>query len=101
MTKQVALSNEAYEALSRVKREGESFSQLFLRLMREANLARRDPMAFIQNPPKMRLPMEEHLRMIKENRAVDTRDAWADERARQARNRNRQGKPTDPATAES
>jgi len=37
----ITVSEEAYQALRRLKREGESFSQLILRLVREAERRRR------------------------------------------------------------
>jgi predicted CopG family antitoxin len=100
MTKQVALSNEAYALLAAAKRDGESFSQLMVRLMREADLAKRDPMHFIRNPPKMRLSAEEHLRLVREMRDAP-RDPWETERQRQGKMRNRATDGDSKATAES
>lgn len=85
MTKQVALSNEAYAALRGEKQEAESFSDLVLRLMREANMGRRDPMRWLSRPHKSWLTMEEHLQMVEEGREADRRDPWDEDRERQAR----------------
>ncbi len=41
MARTITVSEEAYQALRRLKREGESFSQLILRLVREAERRRR------------------------------------------------------------
>lgn len=85
MTKQVAFSNDAYAALRKEKREGESFSDLVLRLMRDARIATKDPMRFVNHPHQFWVTREEHLKMIEEGREVDRqRDRWAEAAARKA-----------------
>lgn len=52
MARSVSLSDEAFAALRRDKQEGESDSDVVLRLHRDAHRKAKDPMAFFRNPPK-------------------------------------------------
>ena len=79
MTKQVALSNAAYAALKREKQETESFSDLVVRLMREARVTKKDPMRFVNFPHQRTMSPEEHLRFIEEMREADRVDPWWDD----------------------
>lgn len=100
MTKQVALSNDAYAALRKVKQEGESFSDLVMRLMREASVGK-DPMRWVNRPHRFWVTKEEHLRMIEEGREVDRQ---RDRRAEAAARRNKvppAGERGDETAAES
>lgn len=74
MTKQVALSDEAYAELRREKKPEESFSQAVLRLLRSARLARKDPMAFVGQPRRFTMTMQEHLDMVESDRDRDLAD---------------------------
>ena len=74
MTRQVALSDEAYAELTREKSPGESFSQAVLRLLRSARLARKDPMAFVHRPHGFVMTPDELLRAIEEDRDADRAD---------------------------
>lgn len=78
MTRQVALSEEAYARLRREKRQHESFSQAVIRLLETARRAKKDPKAFLDHDFKPLLSMEEHLRMVEEDRDRDRYDPWDD-----------------------
>lgn len=71
MTHQVALSQVAYAALRKERKSHESFSDVVLRLLEESHRARKDPASFLQRRTRRRIPVEEHLRLIEEER-----DAW-------------------------
>lgn len=52
MARSVSFSDPAFRALRGEKRAGESDSDVLLRLVREARTKRKDPMAFVRNPPE-------------------------------------------------
>lgn len=52
MARSISLSDEAFRTLRDEKREGESDSDVLLRLAREARRKRKDPMAFLDDPPE-------------------------------------------------
>ncbi len=70
VTHQVALANPTYARLRAARRAGESFSQAIERLLDGT----KDPMSFVRDPPKSRIPAEERLRLIKEERDADRVD---------------------------
>lgn len=76
MTKQVAFSNEAYAALKREKQAHESFSDLVVRLMREARIQKKDPMRFANFAHKRAWPVKDHLSLVEALRDHDRADAW-------------------------
>jgi len=73
MARSVSLSDEAFAVLRRDKQEGESDSDVVLRLHRTAHRKEKDPMAFFRNPPKADLTPEQHLEFIDKMRAADKR----------------------------
>lgn len=75
MARSVSLSDEAFAVLRRSKREGESDSDVVLRLAREASRKEKDPMAFIRNPPKADLTPEEFDEFREKMRAADIKKA--------------------------
>lgn len=77
MTNRVDLSDEAFEALDRERREGESDSEVLLRLIEEARSTRKDPWHFVRSRSSRErvLDPEEHLEMIERMDAVDREKA--------------------------
>lgn len=75
MTKQVALSEEAYARLRRAKRETESFSEVVLRLLDTSPDAREDPASFADLPHRFLMTMEEHLEEVRLGREEEE-DPW-------------------------
>lgn len=65
MTKQVALSEPAYLALRRAKRERESFSDVVLRLL----VDQKDPRGFTRRRHRFLLDAQQHLQEADEGRA--------------------------------
>lgn len=86
MTKPVTLSDSAFAALRKEKKEGESDSDVVLRLIKEAVGRRKDPWHFVRTAKyrKRIIPAEEHQRLIRQWRKDDNRDAWAEGRRRNA-----------------
>ena len=84
MTKPVTLSDGAFAALRREKKEGESDSDVVNRLVHEARAARKDPFRLVGAPLKRAMSVEEHLRMLEDAREADRYDPWeeADKRRR-------------------
>jgi predicted CopG family antitoxin len=82
MTKQVAFSDAAYAALRQEKEPTESFSDLALRLLREARIAKKDPMRFVNFPHQRLISAEEHLKEVESGREHDRPDPWQDEAGR-------------------
>jgi predicted CopG family antitoxin len=74
MTKQVALSEEAYRALRRRRRESESFSQAVLRLLETVKRHERDPRLFARRRHHFLVGAEAHLREASAGR--DGEDPW-------------------------
>lgn len=66
MVKPVSLSDPAFEALRDEKREGESDSDVVLRLVEEARSSRKDPMHFVRKAPEREraLSYEEHMEAL-------------------------------------
>lgn len=79
MARSVTLSDEAFLALRAEKREGESDSDVVLRLRREARAQRKDPWRFVRRKATFVVSEEEHLRFLAEMRSADTRDPWAED----------------------
>ncbi len=52
MARSTSLSDQAFRALRSQKREGESDSDVVLRLVRETNRKEKDPLAFFRHPPE-------------------------------------------------
>lgn len=71
MTRQVSLSEDAYSALRREKREAESFSQAVMRLLATARRAEKDPMKFVGRRRRRVIPVEEHLALVEQWRDED------------------------------
>ena len=86
MTKPVTLSDSAFAALRKEKKEGESDSDVVQRLIQAAHAGRKDPWLFVQRAKHLKRTMSagEHQSWIREMRAADTRDAWAEARKRNA-----------------
>lgn len=77
MVRPVSLSDPAFAALREEKKEGESDSDVVLRLVREARSARKDPWHFVRTR-KLRKRVwtpEEHLQILEKMREVDRRKA--------------------------
>lgn len=75
MVKPVSLSDPAFAALRREKREGESDSDVVLRVIREAMRARKDPDRFLDHDPELRWTWEEHLEFLERMDKADRRRA--------------------------
>lgn len=77
MVKPVSLSDPAFAALRSEKQENESDSDVVLRLVREAQAARKDPWRFVENAPKRERVMsfEEQLEMIERMDEADREKA--------------------------
>lgn len=88
MTKPVTLSDGAFAALRGEKKTGESDSDVVNRLIEEAHASRKkkDPWHFVRASKYLKrvIPAEEHLRLIRQWRQDDNRDAWAEARVRWA-----------------
>lgn len=76
MTKPVTLSDRAFAALRREKKNGESDSDVVNRLLHEARTARKDPFRLVGAPLKRATSVKEHLRMIEDAREADRHDPW-------------------------
>jgi len=87
MTKPVTLSDNAFAALRKEKKEGESDSDVVQRLIKEARGERKDPWHFVRVSKHLKrtISPDEHLRLIRQWRREDDRDPWAEAepRARQ------------------
>jgi predicted CopG family antitoxin len=79
MARSVTLSDEAFLALRTEKREGESDSDVILRLRKEARSKRKDPWLFVRRKAAFVVSEEEHLRFLEEMRKADARNPWAEE----------------------
>lgn len=77
MARSVSLSDEAFVALREEKREGESDSDVVLRLRREARAKRKDPERFFRGRAKYALSAAERLA------DREARDRAEEERARE------------------
>lgn len=77
MVKPVSLSDPAFAALREEKQEGESDSDVVLRLVREARASRKDPWHFVRTRKlrKRAMSHEEHLEFLETMREVDRRKA--------------------------
>lgn len=75
MARSVSLSDEAFMVLRRDKLEGESDSDVVLRLHRTAHRREKDPMAFFRNPPTADWSPEEYARRREESRKRDIESA--------------------------
>jgi predicted CopG family antitoxin len=77
MVKPVSLSDPAFEALREEKQEGESDSDVVLRLIEEARSSRKDPMHFLRKTPQREraLSYEEHLEAIERMDEADREKA--------------------------
>lgn len=71
MTRPVTLSEAAFAALKKEKRNGESSSDVILRLIRDSP-DRKDPARFLRMRLKRRISIEEHERLLNEMRELDT-----------------------------
>ncbi len=71
MVRPVSLSDPAFSSLRKEKREGESDSDVVLRLIHEARGQRKNPEIFLRWRPKRWLTPEEHLKLIEEFDALD------------------------------
>jgi predicted CopG family antitoxin len=74
MTKQVALSEEAYRALRQRRRDSESFSQAIMRLLDTVQRHERDPRAFTRRRHRFLLDADSHLKEAEKGR--DGEDPW-------------------------
>lgn len=79
MVKPVSLSDPAFEALRDEKEEGESDSDVVLRLIREARSARKDPYHFVRSRDSREraLSLEEHEAALEEMDRADREKAEA------------------------
>ena len=84
MTKPVTLSDSAFAALRKEKKQGESDSDVVLRLLETARASQKDPWRFVRDSKhwKRSIPLEEMHDWIRAGRAADRRDAWAEARKR-------------------
>lgn len=73
MVKPVSLSDPAFAALREEKRPGESDSDVVLRLIKEAQAARKDPWHFVKASAhrKKAWTAEEHLENVQRMRQID------------------------------
>jgi len=71
MVKPVSLSDPAFAALRKEKKNGESDSDVVLRLIKEANSKRKDPMAFLRWKAKPRIPWNAYEKILDEMRAAE------------------------------
>lgn len=74
MTRQVALSERAYAELQRLKGTQDSFSDVILRLIRDAGPS--DAMAFCRTAPRFAMPVRQFLDDVAHDRAAERDDAW-------------------------
>lgn len=82
MARSVSLSDEAFLALREEKREGESDSDVVLRLRREARAKRKDPDKFFKGKSKFTMTVEEFLEFRAKMNAADVAHAERLERYR-------------------
>lgn len=75
MARSVSLTDEAFRVLRSEKRPGESDSDVLLRLAREARRTRKDPTAFLENPPRRRWSREEYDAFRERMRTADVEKA--------------------------
>ena len=77
MVKPVSLSDPAFAALRKEKRKGESDSDVVLRLLKEAQAARKDPWHFVSSRKhrKRVWTPEEHLEHIGRMKQIDKEQA--------------------------
>jgi predicted CopG family antitoxin len=73
MARTTSLSDEAFEALRAEKREGESDSDVVLRLLREARTGGKDPFHFMESDLEMGFSREEFDRFRDKMREADQR----------------------------
>ncbi len=83
MARSVSLSDVAFQALRSEKREGESDSDVVLRLYREARRKRKDPMAFLDRSSERAWSHEEYEDFQERMRQADHEKARQLERMRQ------------------
>lgn len=76
MARSTTLSDEAFSALRAEKKEGESDSDVILRLRREARAKRKDPLRFLRRKPSFAFPEKQYDRILERMREADRRDAW-------------------------
>lgn len=76
MARTTSLSDEAFAALRAEKREGESDSDVVLRLLREARTGGKDPYHFIESDAELAFPPEEFDRYREKMREADKDIAW-------------------------
>lgn len=75
MARSTTLSDEAFKALRAEKREGESDSDVILRLRREARARRKDPLRFLRRKPDFAFSEKAYDRILDRMREADRRDA--------------------------
>jgi predicted CopG family antitoxin len=71
MARSVTLSDEAFLALREEKREGESDSDVVLRLRSEARAKRKDPWLFFRRKATFDITAEEHEEFLEKMRQAD------------------------------
>jgi predicted CopG family antitoxin len=78
MVKPVSLSDPAFEALREEKQEGESDSDVVLRLIEEARSSRKDPMHFVRTRSQREraLTIEEHEEALQTMDEASRDDPW-------------------------
>lgn len=78
MARSTTLSDDAFRALRREKREGESDSDVVMRLVREARSGRGDPKRFLTSPVRFAFSEDELERFRARMAEADRRNAWAE-----------------------
>jgi predicted CopG family antitoxin len=78
MVKPVSLSDPAFDALREEKQEGESDSDVVLRLIEEARSSRKDPMHFVRTRSQREraLTIEEHEEALQKMDEASREDPW-------------------------
>ncbi|MBI4394437.1 MAG: hypothetical protein HY556_11690 [Euryarchaeota archaeon] len=78
MARTTTLSDDAFAMLRREKREGESDSDVVIRLVQALHWEK-DPMKFLDTPIEFDMSREEHLEFIRKMRQADSVDGEKEE----------------------
>lgn len=94
MTKPVTLSDSAFAALRKEKKEGESDSDVVQRLIKEARGQKKDPWEFVRRSKHLKKTMTaaEHMKWVKDGREASARDKWAEAKVRNAKGAKPRGR---------
>lgn len=71
MARTISLSDAAFVTLRREKQEGESDSDVVMRLVRMAKRKAKDPMAYLRNPPRTHLTPQQYAEFRERMRQAD------------------------------